>query len=553
MRVLSAFLMLWTGVTGFFKLILPLGQRAGGAVRSPGVRWALHILAVLLVLGVLFVLNRVLGIRALIPRAQIVADVWLPLLFLLVYVLAWLGWWLWTLLTADEGPSYYPDIDGAWDEAVRALNQAGMQVTDLPLFLVLGRPEGPEGLDPGERGRKAEEILFQQAAQLPLVVKQVPATPVAPLHIYASRDALYVTCAGASLLGRQAAILAGEVTSPAREGVGPQEGQAEDPADKTLRPDSAPVSVQVMVGIVREVAKRGGAATDEERRALRRLERKERPQIALLKDQEAVAELTARLRHLCRLIARDRQPYCPINGLLLLVPFAATDSEEDTQNTAEACARDLQTVRGTLKVNCPQFALLSDLEVAAGFREFIGRQDPKDRQRRVGQRFPMGTDLRGQPYAEALDGSIQWLCNNVMREWVYRLFRTEAPGKEEPAAVVASNSKLFLMLSEMWERSDRLSRILTRGLTGSADGSVRFGGTYLGATGQEAAQQAFVAGVFRRLTEAQNYVAWTEEAKAEDARQNRLANLGYSVLAGLGVAVLAVVGWIVLGSGTRRQ
>src|SRR5438105_1685685 len=65
---------------------------------------------------------------------------------------------------------------------------------DLPLFLGLGRPSGPE------------EALFD-AAQLAFVVKQAPAGP-APLHVYATRDAIYVTCAGASLLGKHAANVA---------------------------------------------------------------------------------------------------------------------------------------------------------------------------------------------------------------------------------------------------------------------------------------------------------------------------------------------------------
>jgi hypothetical protein len=501
----------------------------------------------------LYILNAVLKIGPTIPsKLRFLADIWLPILFLLMYVLAWLGWWLWTLLTAEVGPSSYPDVDEAWDEAVATLARAGIQVTDLPLFLVVGRPEGPEDAEAGERGRKAEEVLFHQAAQLTLAVKQAPARPRSPLRVYASRDALYVTCAGASLLGRQAAILAGEAEAAVGAGTTSADGVSyEEPIDKTLRPDSAPEPVRQMVGIVRDIAKKGGAATAEERRALRRLERKDKPQLSLLKDRATVSELTGKLRHLCRLIVRDRQPYCPINGLLVLVPFAATDSDEDTQNTAEACVRDLQTVRGTLKVNCPQFALLCDLETAPGFGEFISRQDPKDRQRRVGQRFPLGTDLRGQPLSDALDGSVHWLCNNVLREWVYRLFRVEATAKDDPTAVVEGNCRLYLMLSEMWERANRLSRILTRGLLGSGESSLRFGGTYLASTGQDAGQQAFVAGVFRRLTDSQNYVAWTDEAKAEDARQHRWANIGYGVLGLLGVAVLAVIGWTLFGPSRR--
>src|SRR5262245_12534934 len=352
---MRVFLAIWKGLTKLVRLLMPLGKHAGTAARSPGARWLLHLLAMAALLALLYWLNGVLRIHTLITGPlRFLAHWWLPVLLLLVYLLGWLGWWLWKLLNAEEEASYYPEIDRAWEAAVRALAQANIQVTDLPLFLVLGRPEGPEGPDFAEKARRAEEALFHTAAQLPLAVKQAPADALAPLHVYATREAIYVTCAGASLLGRQAAILAGEVEMAA-EAAGGGGGAGEDDADKTLRPDSAPAPVREMVGIVREIAKKGGAATDEERRMLRRLERRDRPQASLLKDTAAVADLTARLRHLGRLLARDRQPYCPLNGLLVLVPLAATDSDEDAQNTAECLARDLQALRGVLKVDCPQF------------------------------------------------------------------------------------------------------------------------------------------------------------------------------------------------------
>jgi hypothetical protein len=544
------FTTIWNGLVWAAGLLLPLGKHAGAAARSPAARWALHLLAVAAVLVLLYWLNGVLRIYEMITGSfYFLRHVWLPVLFLLVYLLAWLGWWLWQLLNAEEEASYYPDIDRAWESAVRTLGQNNIQVTDLPLFLVLGRPEGPEGPDFAEKARRAEEALFHQAAQLPLAVRQVPADAQAPLHVYATRDAIYVTCAGASLLGRQAAILAGEVETAAAGAVGGGAGGEEDPLNKTLGQEAP--QVRKIVGIVREIARKGGDASEEERRLLRRLERRDRPQASLLRDTAAVADLSARLRHLCRLLARDREPYCPLNGLLVLVPLAATDSDDDAQNTAECLARDLQTLRGVLKVDCPQFALLCDMEMLPGFREFIGQQKAQDRQRRVGQRFPMGANLRGEPLAEAVVGAVEWMCLNTLRDWVYRLFRVEAPGREEAAAAVTANGRLYLMLGELREREGRLARVLTRGLVTGSDGAPRFGGCYLAGTGADSAQQAFVPGVFRRLTEAQNDVAWTPQARAEDARYQRLAGLGYTILAGLGVVVLAAAGWSLFGRSGR--
>ena len=55
----------------------------------------------------------------------------------------------------------FPDISEAWEQGGRALNQAGIDLTEVPLFLVLGKP------------RAAEEALFT-GGQLQLAVKQAP-------------------------------------------------------------------------------------------------------------------------------------------------------------------------------------------------------------------------------------------------------------------------------------------------------------------------------------------------------------------------------------------
>ena len=39
----------------------------------------------------------------------------------------------------------------------------------------------------------------------------------------------------------------------------------------------------------------------------------------------------ARLRHLCRLIKRDRLGFCPINGILVLLPVSAADPKNRTR------------------------------------------------------------------------------------------------------------------------------------------------------------------------------------------------------------------------------
>jgi hypothetical protein len=48
-------------------------------------------------------------------------NLWLPLLFVLVYLLSWAGRWVFSLLARDEESPVCPDLDKAWREAVQAL------------------------------------------------------------------------------------------------------------------------------------------------------------------------------------------------------------------------------------------------------------------------------------------------------------------------------------------------------------------------------------------------------------------------------------------------
>ena len=149
----------------------------------------MHVLIVVVVVIALAILNQVPGVQTTSGMANpILRRLWLPLLFLLFYLLGWLIWWFWRLMQAAPEESPFPDIDRAWEEAKLVLSDARVGLADAPLFLLLGRPD------------EGEEALF---AGMSTVVGGAPAYAEAPLHVYATREAIYVTCVGASLLGAQ--------------------------------------------------------------------------------------------------------------------------------------------------------------------------------------------------------------------------------------------------------------------------------------------------------------------------------------------------------------
>jgi hypothetical protein len=538
MRFLTA---IWYGFTQLMGLILPFFGRAADFRRwGPAVRWTVRLILLAVILLLLYYLNHLLGPVKWLGRAPPwLQPYWLPSLFLLFCALSWLAWWLWKLLLPEAESNEFPDIDQAWDEARAALNQQGIDLTDVPLFFLLGRP-------------LAAEEAMMQASQVPLAVRKAPARDDAPLHVYANRDGIYVTCAGCSLLGKQAAILAGETDSGLSTGSDASPGGASPDFDPTATMSPAQL-MHTMSGkdspekevarIILRARDEGREITASERQRMRILQRKPRP--SLLKNQFEVDRLAARLTHLCRLIVRDRRPYCPLNAIMVLIPFAATDSEEDATETGYICQRDLAVARRVFQVHCPTLAMVCDLEIVPGFREFMERIPPQQRLQRVGQRFPLAPLVEPGQVPGLLEKVSRVICRAVFPAWVYKFFRVEAAGRETTDEVTQINSQLYKLLFEMREREARINQILNRGILAEANGLLLFGGCYLAATGTDTNDQAFVAGVFRRLyhpdEKTQNYVSWTADKIAEEAEYQRWTRFGYILTGVFSMLILVLI------------
>jgi hypothetical protein len=535
--VLNLWRRFWSGVRRGIGLILPFFARAKDfRGYGPQFRWFLRIVLFVLVLVLLWWINSHfhkffdLGLGqapTLFRDTPVQIDLknfWLPILFLLLVAISWIGWWLWSL-TQEEEVSEFPDIDEAWDEALTALHRAGIDVTDPPLFLVLGRSPQNEG------------PLFD-ATHFPLLVKQAPPRLNAPLHIYASQDCIFVTCPDASLLGRHAAILAGEV-----EGSTPGSPFAVDGGfdpNKTLIPQGHALDVQAVLARAREQGRDPQHLTEEENQEIKTIlaaaaaeeaQRHGKSRQSILKNAAEVEQLTARLRHLCRLIVRDRRPYCPVNGIMVIAPAAATDTDDDANQTGTLVQKDLNAARDVLQVYCPILMLVGDLEMVPGFAEFIQRFPEAQRQRRVGQRFPYLPDLEPAELEKKLDDVGLWIGHALVPSWVYRLFRVERPGSDTLQNAVQGNVQLYRFLSQMRGRQKRLSRILARGLGGDGSAPPMFGGCYIGGTGRNPKDQAFVEGVFQRLLQDQSFVAWTQAAMAAEKNFYHWTRIGYVSLA----------------------
>ena len=534
------FLGLWNVLRKAIGLILPIfGKARDFRSISRPLRVILHLLVLAVALVLLFVLQlNAPGLQQ-VTRLGFLRQCWLPVLFLIVYSLGWVVRWLWLVWADEEEVSDFPDIDRAWAEAMQALQEAGIDLQEVPLFLVLGSPAA------------GEDFLFE-AAQLPFTVKSAPLYGDAPLHVYANRqDGIFVACTRISRLGRRAALLAlrAKVVSESPPEDLPEPTDFDPTA--TIRAGNNKMPQIRQYAQILEAARRQGRSpaqmTPEEQEMLRLLERSEKPEEAQL--------LSARLEHLCRLIVRGRRPECPLNGILALLPFAALRNDEDAERTRSDCRTDLLTAWEVFQMHSPLLALVCDLETVPGFAEFMEgylaqckteEERRKARKKRLGKRFGWGVDLDDSTHEAMIKEHVGWIGRGMFPIQVYQgPLRLENADAEEAAKVVQRNGQLYRFMGAMREGQKRLTDLVVHGLASKPKGPALLGGCYLAATGRDPSrEQAFVSGVFQRLLEAIRYVSWTQEALAEDAGYYRRARYGYIALPFFLVAVIVLLGSI---------
>jgi len=507
--------------------------------RARDYQWALHLVLLGLILAGLAFLNHALDLRTYLPTApRVVQQAWLPLLFLLIYALSWLGWWLYRLLGPEEAVSLFPDLDDAWDEAMRVLRQKQFSLNRVPVFLVLGGTQG------------GDEAFFQAAASGGGALAGQAYAPVrsdAPIRVFAGRSCAFVTCASASLLAEQSRMLssaAGGGQEPDEEPVGRVDGGGDEGGDYnsiglgTLAPGAE------MMAIVR-AAQQGNLSDDDKTRLgmnpnprTRSTMVRARPKLLELPGK--VNRLQQRLRHVCSLLSRERWPNCPINGILLLIPLKGTDDTIQANDTGLVCEQELATVRAGLKLRCPVLALVCDMEQATGFADFVQRIPAEQRKNRLGLSHPWLPALPPHQLPQVLVAEVEWIIQGVLISWVYRLF--EGSLREQTAGdPYAANASLFQFICEVQERKEPLARILASFAANQE--SFYYGGCYLAGTGTAQAEQAFVPGVLAKLVEGQDFVSWTPDAIAEDAGFRRRVQLGYGGLVAFTGAVVAAV-WL---------
>jgi hypothetical protein len=497
-----------------FFLAFPMFDTTGTSrVGDPTARWLGRILLLGIVLAILAAINQSarFGLSNVIRASSPwIAGAWLPLLGLCLYAMLWLGWWLYRLLNLDIEPvsSEFPDIDHAWGQALEALAKADIVPQDAPLFLVLGWTSA------------SEDDLFR-AAGIKGTVRQVPGDPGAPLHVTANRDGIWLTCPGASLLGQYRQADGG--TAVLEEIMATMADESADPFRTMGAGGASTLRVEDFQANFKDA---------QERLRTGRTRRVEDPDRHL-----------TRLRHLCRLIVRDRRGFCPINGVLLSLPIAV-DARADLADLADACRKDLAAAFDTFRMRCPVLALVCGLEQVEGFSELVERLPPDQVRKRIGQRFPLVPDLPAAEIPDKVQDAVEVATGTLLPSMIHLMFQVESKGIEDVDEVLRANIELFRLLRGIVERGERMARLVKDCIPGLRGEPVMFGGCYFAGTGHDhATEQAFASGVLMRMIkEDQDNVTWTAEAMDQDAAAARLAGrirMAFILIIALGVLAAA--------------
>ena len=406
------------------------------------------------------------------------------------------------------------------------MKKNGVDLQEVPLFLMLGSPD-----------RELSDVLVRSTGREFLV----PGRPEgrAPLCWYASREAVFLFTAETGCLSRLSSVpermpsavdrpsaAAGtpSITGTLITGAVEQTGRGAG-VRGSLPPLSGAAAIRGTLVPSAGAGEQPAAAAQHS--GARRLSLRE------------FDEESDRLRYVGQLLRRERQPLCPLNGQMVLVPSPLLTDVLAAQETIEAIRRDLETVREATQVNCPATLLVTGMEHVPGFVELV---------RRVGiqlakeTRFGKGYNVWSPVDPENMDALSSQACG-AFEDWVYTLFR-EAGGLGKPG-----NSKLYRLLCLIrGQFQQRIRSLLVHAIARDSEpaesGCWMFGGCYFAATGSAEDRQAFTRSVLDKMLQQDEDVEWTEAALAEDQGYRRVAQ-GLTFVNGiLAVSLTGLIIWM---------
>lgn len=407
--------------------------------------------------------------------------------------------------------SLYPDIDEAWRAGIDELAKASIPLRSVPLFLVLGG------------GRSGDRIQHVMSSAGLTWRAQSRTSAHAPLCWFASDEAIFLCVNGIGGIAELAELVQAGRGEQRFAGGGTLEGfpfgESAPPHDEFLVPSPSPVLPGRTIDLDQVLGNRGGQFSTESNSTAGEVG----VSLAELRQQRS------RLEYMCGLLRSARNPVCPMNGVMTLLPFHSILSAG--QNAEVAIQQDLQVIASGLPVRCPGMLLITDMESEPGFFEFVRRVGPSASQK---HRFGMSFNHLSPPLKEELAAFAQHVCG-LYEDWTFQLFAQ--PG----ALQLPGNGQLFALMCKV---RGRFRRILTSTLANGfgtdnveeADNSLLFSGCYYAATGAPVGHRAFISAAIRKLLDSEEDLEWMPAA----IEQNSRYRAGSNFVLLLGIALLAI-------------
>ncbi|WP_164102997.1 type VI secretion protein IcmF/TssM N-terminal domain-containing protein [Candidatus Laterigemmans baculatus] len=483
-----------------------------------------------------------------------------------------------------------PNVDAAWQTVLEQIRAAGIELQRTPLFLTLGRPSG---------GLAEFCSVLPLDASLPLPAGRDDP----PLAVYGNQEGLFVCCGKNSLFGDyldSQQISAGpisELTSAATSLTTASSSDPLSPPASAAPPSAAPPSAgspssgpASPVAVAAAAERNGGTATlvrpqtsspaaprlSEMARSIEtqldELEHQLAEADALLAPETAVATRSTaaaageRFAQLCRLISAAREPYCPINGVVVLIPLEVLGSDEATAEGASCIQQDLQIALRSLETEVSVQIVFSGLAASEGGDELLDRLAEDQLFGTLGCVLPLPPEGDGDAAQRATDQAAAWLCDGLFPALARRVLRRgelDAPNDHSEhsdhsvpsdRAAQAGNRRLHALVAAFRGRRQRLSRLLA-GCLPATPGQWRIRGCFFAPTSSQRPptaapptpappipdRQAFAAGILMQIQRMQNEVRWLASRRRRDSLALAATLVGYALILTATLATAALV------------
>ncbi len=448
-------------------------------------------------------------------------------------------------LLSVETIEKFPDILDAWAEGMDALDRAGMDFRNSPVFVMVGLTHEAE-----HNFETATEANWRD-------VRPALDDRTAPLRFWLHKeDAIYVSLPGVCATSRQS-----EKPPLGSEKSVSDPSQTEAPLSVTgtITPDQLPTPDDRVLGtmMMQDMAQYPVGRTMPAGTIAQTLSADELEQVrqagsdqTMMPDSggasklypptltpEEIEESGDRMAFFCSLCSRERGLLSPINGAAVLMPLQY--AQADAPLNISATRQDLEILHQRFELLFPVLYLYGGLEKLPGLPEFLRRGNtlnPRFVNSRGGARFRLGNSVDEESATAVTDKGVQWF-----RDWTFKGFERDLNSPE--------NRKLFHFLRGIESRREELRRWLLQTFPEIPGREpARLAGCYFAALGRAGTQSGFVPGALNRFLEQdsdgeylENKLAWMPRRRQKDRFQRAWATFLIFVSGLMWLAAVALV------------